>query len=94
MTTCIEEISKATACESIRVKSRAVLGLCLLLGVSATSRVSAETVWLDDLDLSHINQGWGKAQKNKCAAKNPEDGKPLTIAAKRFERASARSRKA
>ena len=46
----------------------------------------AETVWLDDLNLSHINQGWGKAQKNKCAAKKPEDGKPLTIGAKRFER--------
>ena len=48
--------------------------------------VSAETVWLDDLNLAPIIQGWGKAQKNKCAAKSSQDGKPLTISAKKFER--------
>jgi len=58
----------------------------LLLGGFIPSIVSAETVWLDDLNLAPIIQGWGKAQKNKCAAKNSEDGKPLTISGKRFER--------
>jgi alpha-galactosidase len=58
----------------------------LLLGGFIPSVVSAETVWLDDLNLAPIIQGWGKAQKNKCAAKNSEDGKPLTISAKRFDR--------
>jgi alpha-galactosidase len=60
--------------------------LCLLLAGFAPSRVSAETVWLDDLSLSPIIQGWGKPQKNKSAAKKPEEGKPLTISSKRFER--------
>ncbi len=64
----------------------AAIGLFLLLGGFTPSIVSAETVWLDDLNLSPVIQGWGKAQKNKCAAKNPEDGKPLSIASKRFER--------
>jgi alpha-galactosidase len=59
--------------------------LLLLVGLIPLV-ASAETVWLDDLNLSHINQGWGKAQKNKCAAKTPEEGKPLTISARRFER--------
>ena len=58
----------------------------LLLGGFIPSIVSAETVWLDDLNLAPIIQGWGKAQKNKCAAKNSKDGKPLTISSKRFER--------
>jgi alpha-galactosidase len=68
------------------VKSHAAVGLCLLLGGFASSIVSAETVWLDDLNLTPIIQGWGNAQKNKCAAKKSEDGKPLSISAERFER--------
>ncbi len=60
--------------------------IIFLLGGFTPSVVSAETVWLDDLNLAPIIQGWGKPQKNKCAAKNSEDGKPLTISAKRFER--------
>ena len=82
----VEQVSKTIATKSIRVKARAVMGLCLLLEGFAPARVSAETVWLDDLNLAPVVQGWGKAQKNKCAAKNPEEGKPLTIGAKRFER--------
>jgi len=59
--------------------------LLLLVGLFPLV-ASAETVWLDDLNLAPVIQGWGKAQKNKCAAKKPEEGKPLSIAAKRFER--------
>jgi alpha-galactosidase len=63
-----------------------LIATIFLLGGFIPSIVSAETVWLDDLNLAPIIQGWGKAQKNKCAAKNSEDGKPLTISGRRFER--------
>ena len=62
------------------------LALCFLLGGFAPANVFAETVWLDELNLAPVVQGWGKAQKNQCAAKNPGEGKPLSIGAKRFER--------
>lgn len=82
----ILEVSKTSAREISRLPSLAVIGLSLLLCGLAPSRVSAETVWLHDLNLSRTIQGWGKAQKNKCAAKRPEEGKPLSIASKQFER--------
>jgi len=68
------------------LSSPAAICLFLLLAGFTPSVVFAETVWLDDLNLAPISQGWGRAQKNKSAAKNPEDGKPLTISTKRFER--------
>ena len=82
----IEQVSKTFVTKCIGAKARAVLVLCLLLGGFAPARVSAGTVWLDELNLAPVVQGWGKAQKNLCAAKKPEEGKPLTIASKRFER--------
>jgi len=42
---------------------------------------SAQTVWLDELDLSTATQGYGIPMKNKSI-----DGKTLTIAGKTFER--------
>mgnify|MGYP006267789431 CR=1 FL=1 len=60
--------------------------LMLLLSGITPSVVFAETVWLDDLNLSPILQGWGKPQKNQCAAMNPKEGKPLSIGTRRFER--------
>jgi len=57
-----------------------------LIIVCATAKLSADTVWLDDLNLSPIVQGWGKPQKNKSAAKTPEEGNPLKIKGKLYER--------
>src|ERR1700744_5532009 len=45
----------------------------------ATAR--AETVWLDDLDLHAVSQGWGEPHKNQSV-----DGHKLTIAGQPFER--------
>ena len=42
--------------------------------------VAAETVWISSLDLSHVTQGWGKAQADKSVT-----GKPLSIGGKQFE---------
>ena len=49
--------------------------VCLSLPAHA-----AETVSLDALDLSKVQQGWGQAQTNKSV-----DGHPLTIGGKKFE---------
>jgi alpha-galactosidase len=46
--------------------------------------VSAQTVWLDHLDLSTATQGYGVPVKNKSL-----DGKVMTIAGKTFERGFA-----
>ncbi|WP_243348382.1 NPCBM/NEW2 domain-containing protein [Parabacteroides sp. FAFU027] len=46
-----------------------------------TLSVSAQTVWLDQLDLSAATQGYGVPSKNKSL-----DGKPMTIAGQVFER--------
>ncbi len=45
------------------------------------TRLSAQTVWLDQLDLGAATQGFGTPRSNKSV-----DGKPLTIAGKIFER--------
>ena len=41
----------------------------------------AESIWLDELDLSKIRQGWGQAQKGHSV-----DGRALTIEGKTYER--------
>jgi alpha-galactosidase len=51
-----------------------------------TAELSAETVWLDDLDLRPMAQGWGRPQKNLCAAKTPAEGRPLQIKGQGFAR--------
>lgn len=50
--------------------------LCFL-----SNTLNAQTVWLDELDLTTATQGWGLPMKNKSI-----DGRPLTIAGKNFER--------
>jgi alpha-galactosidase len=55
--------------------------LLIMLCLIGTGNLSAQTVWLDELDLSTAMQGYGIPMKNKSI-----DGKPLTIAGKIFER--------
>ena len=47
----------------------------------SVSVVSAETVWLDDLNLAAATQGWGDPQKNQSVGSHP-----LTIGGKPFAR--------
>lgn len=54
--------------------------LCALGIFASPTQSSAETVWLDDLDLSKTVQDWGDPQKNKSV-----DGHPLTINGQKFE---------
>ena len=56
----------------------------IALSVTGTNNLSAQTVWLDELDLSAATQGWGVPMKNKSI-----DNKTLTIAGKTFERGFA-----
>jgi alpha-galactosidase len=65
----------------MRFRLKAIL--CLLL---VTVGLSAETVWLDDLNLKPVVQGYGRPMKNRHAAKNPEEAGPLKIGGKVFER--------
>ncbi len=53
------------------------MGMLLLMAHT----VSAQTVWLDDLNLNAASQGWGQPHKNQSV-----DGHPLTIAGKTFAR--------
>lgn len=55
--------------------------LLALIALASTLQSSAQTVWLDDLDLSKTTQDWGQPQKNQSV-----DGHPLTIAGQKFER--------
>ena len=50
------------------------------LAALSTTIVSAETVWLDSLNLGVATQGWGEPQKNKSV-----DGHPMTIGGQVFE---------
>jgi len=58
--------------------------ITLLIVIFGTSQLSAQPVWLDELDLSAATQGWGLPVKNKSI-----DGNTLTIAGKTFERGFA-----
>ncbi len=64
---------------------RFTYGLTFFLAGLAAS-LSADTVWLDDLNLKPVVQGWGRPQKNHCAAKKPEEAGPLKIRGKVYER--------
>jgi len=66
------------------MKKRAIAGIIITFGFLGVSQLSAQTVWLDELDLSTATQGWGVPMKNKSI-----DGKTLTIAGKTFERGFA-----
>ena len=63
------------------MKSRFVLALGFSLAVLAPQMTSAETVWLDDLNLAAATQGWGQPHKNQSV-----DGHTLTIGGQKFER--------
>ena len=59
----------------------AIIGFFVTFSFLGINSVSAQTVWLDQLDLSTATQGYGVPMKNKSI-----DGKTLTIAGKTFER--------
>jgi alpha-galactosidase len=63
------------------MNSRFALALAVSLSVFIPRIVSAETVWLDELNLASAEQGWGEPQKNKSV-----EGHPLTIGGKEFTR--------
>jgi len=63
------------------MKSRNLFALGFFLAVAAVNNVSAETVWLDQLDVRSAMQGYGEPHKNKSV-----DGNALTIGGKVFQR--------
>lgn len=63
------------------MQSHTTVALGFALTTLATSLVSAETVWLDKLDVRSASQGWGEPHRNKSVG-----GNPLTIGGQVFER--------
>ena len=63
------------------MKSLTTLALGFALATLTPRIVSAATVWLDDLNLSVVTQGWGDPHKNQSV-----EGHALTIGGKVFER--------
>ena len=59
------------------MKNRLSIVLILVLSFWGFGTLSAQIVWLDQLDLSTATQGYGVPMKNKSL-----DGHPLTIAGK------------
>jgi alpha-galactosidase len=57
-----------------------IVGVLMALNLIASASLCAQTVWLDQLDLSTATQGFGVPRKNKSV-----DGKTITIAGKTFE---------
>lgn len=55
--------------------------LLSLIAFFLLSNASAQTIWLDQLDLSAATQGYGTPKKNRSI-----DGKVITIAGQKFER--------
>jgi len=60
---------------------RTTLTCGLVLATLTAGVVSAETVWLDKLDLRAATQGWGEPHQNQSV-----EGHPLTIAGHGYER--------
>ena len=63
------------------MQSRTSLALGIALISLSTTMVSAETVWLDKLDIRAATQGWGEPHRNKSV-----DNHPLTIGGQLYER--------
>ncbi|MGD0746122.1 MAG: NPCBM/NEW2 domain-containing protein [Verrucomicrobiota bacterium] len=63
------------------MKSQFALALGFSLGVFTPGMVSAETVWLDDLNLAVASTGWGEPHRNQSV-----EGHTLTIGGKEFAR--------
>ena len=70
-----------TSNERIRIRLMSVVVLLIALNLIAITRLSAQTVWLDQLDLTSATQGFGTPGR-----KTSVDGKTITIAGKTFER--------
>jgi alpha-galactosidase len=64
-----------------RIKLVTILVLVTASNLFPINHLSAQTVWLDQLDLSAATQGFGLPKKNKSV-----DGRTITIAGKTFER--------
>jgi alpha-galactosidase len=62
------------------MKSRLPLALGFSLALFTTGTATAETVWLDDLNVGAATQGWGDPHKNKSV-----EGNTLSIGGKTFE---------
>ncbi|MDR3456581.1 MAG: NPCBM/NEW2 domain-containing protein [Verrucomicrobiae bacterium] len=62
------------------MNSRIALAAGLALAALTTEIATAETVWLDQLDVRTASQGWGEPQKNKSVG-----GNALSIGGKTFE---------
>src|SRR5882724_4499581 len=62
------------------MKSRIALAAGLALAAFTTGIATAETVWLDQLDVRSATQGWGDPHKNKSVS-----GKPLSIAGNTYD---------
>ena len=63
------------------IRLAAFAGLIIVSSLIGIGQLSAQTVWLDQLDLSTATQGYGTPMKNRSI-----DNKTLTIAGKTFER--------
>ncbi|MBP1677550.1 MAG: Alpha-galactosidase [Bacteroidetes bacterium] len=63
------------------MKKRFFIALILLSNILFAGGLYAQTVWLDQLDLSAATQGYGTPRSNKTV-----DGRPFTIAGKTYER--------
>lgn len=64
-----------------KTKMNSIIGLVILSGLIGVTTLNAQTVWLDELDLSTATQGYGVPMKNKSL-----DGNTMTIAGKTYER--------
>lgn len=67
--------------KTYNIKFLHIFLLTLFVFLVETGCLKAQTVWLDELDLSAATQGYGMPGKNKSV-----DGKALTIAGKIFDR--------
>ena len=72
--------------KSVNKLSERSINWMMLAGILITlnfigTKLSAQTVWLDQLDLSPTTQGFGTPRKNKSV-----DGNKITIGGKTFER--------
>ncbi|HEY4789469.1 MAG TPA: NPCBM/NEW2 domain-containing protein [Bacteroidales bacterium] len=68
---------------TVNIKLAFIAGFTIFLSLVGQT-LHAQTVWLDELDLSAATQGWGVPMKNKSI-----DNKTLTIAGKTYERGFA-----
>ncbi len=62
-------------------KLTAIVAFTIAIWLTGAGHLEAQTVWLDELDLSAATQGYGMPAKNKTI-----DGNTMTIAGKKFDR--------